>query len=684
MANGKITGTPKAGAEATCEEKGTTTYTATFENALFTQQTKDVADIPALGHDFSADNSRAHSLNNGTHNFKCSRCNAYGVMNGSTAEKDGSVDCSFGDWTDKNATEHERTCSVCAYAETAAHAFTAETQKDAALKGQPDCDTPATYYYSCVDCGRVEHDDAHTFTTGAALGHNWDYENAVFHWDEYACETATVTCTRNSGHTKDFDVTVTSATTAADCEHDGQTVYTATFTGEDHNAYTATKTQVLPASGHAYGTATYTWAADNSTVTGTKVCAHDANHKITETVQTSYAVTTAATCEGNGVGTYTATFTNSAFTTQTKDVDIAAIGHAYGTPTYVWAADNSSVTATRVCGNDEHHVETETVSATGVTTDATCLAAGQTVYTSATFENAAFTVQTKTVPIEQLSHSYTGAVRDNNNGTHSFKCVNGCNEYGGTVDCTYPANWTDNNDGTQSKTCTVCGHTITENIGYTLTFLYDGGKDASQNDSSTASYDKTSTVTLPNVSKTGYTFDGWKVTTAAGNWDADETIASGTSTTSAGKFGNATLTAQWKAAPVNYVVKHYKQNLDGSYPTTPTETETLTALTGSSQTPAVKEYTGFTAPTALTTVTIAPDGSTVVEYQYTRNSYTVTLNMGDAGVDSVSGAGTYKYEAPVTVDATAKSGYTFKEWTGDGAPTTKTSNFTMGRLARSR
>ena len=35
-----------------CEEKGTTTYTAKFENALFTEQTKDVTDISALGHKY--------------------------------------------------------------------------------------------------------------------------------------------------------------------------------------------------------------------------------------------------------------------------------------------------------------------------------------------------------------------------------------------------------------------------------------------------------------------------------------------------------------------------------------------------------------------------------------------------------------------------------------------------------
>ena len=39
--------------EATCEEKGETTYTATFENAAFDKQTKTVKDIDALGHDWS-------------------------------------------------------------------------------------------------------------------------------------------------------------------------------------------------------------------------------------------------------------------------------------------------------------------------------------------------------------------------------------------------------------------------------------------------------------------------------------------------------------------------------------------------------------------------------------------------------------------------------------------------------
>ena len=40
---------------ATCTDKGTHTYTATFKNSAFTKQTKDVQDIAALGHTAGSD-----------------------------------------------------------------------------------------------------------------------------------------------------------------------------------------------------------------------------------------------------------------------------------------------------------------------------------------------------------------------------------------------------------------------------------------------------------------------------------------------------------------------------------------------------------------------------------------------------------------------------------------------------
>ena len=81
----------------------------------------------------------------------------------------------------------------------------------------------------------------------------------------------------------------------------------------------------------------------------------------------------------------------------------------------------------------------------------------------------------------------------------------------------------------------------------------------------------------------------------------------------------------------DYKVLHQQEQLDGSYKTV--ETENLNGIIGSSVTPAVKTYTGFTSPSTQT-VTIAADGSTVVNYYYARNKYTVTyIDV----VDSTSG-----------------------------------------------
>ena len=76
--------------------------------------------------------------------------------------------------------------------------------------------------------------------------------------------------------------------------------------------------------------------------------------------------------------------------------------------------------------------------------------------------------------IDQLDHEYEGAIKsdgDGENATHSFKCVNGCNEYGDAVAHT----WNDGEvttapectqDGVKTYTCTVagCGATYTEAI----------------------------------------------------------------------------------------------------------------------------------------------------------------------------------------------------------------------------
>jgi len=82
---------------------------------------------------------------------------------------------------------------------------------------------------------------------------------------------------------------------------------------------------------------------------------------------------------------------------ESSTVTVKGTGHDWETVTYEWSADNTKVTASRICANDPGHIETETVSTTSrVTKQATCETAGETTYT-AVFTNPAFENQNSVV-----------------------------------------------------------------------------------------------------------------------------------------------------------------------------------------------------------------------------------------------------------------------------------------------
>lgn len=76
----------------------------------------------------------------------------------------------------------------------------------------------------------------------------------------------------------------------------------------------------VDALGHEWNEPEYVWADDYNTVTATRVCKNDASHVETEKGAITSEVTLEATVEAEGKITYTATFTNPAFATQTKVV----------------------------------------------------------------------------------------------------------------------------------------------------------------------------------------------------------------------------------------------------------------------------------------------------------------------------------------------------------------------------
>ncbi len=81
--------------------------------------------------------------------------------------------------------------------------------------------------------------------------------------------------------------------------------------------------------GHNYGEVTYTWTSDNK-CKAERVCSHDNTHIESETVTAMAEEIKAATCKEKGKMKYTATFTNTAFAAQVKEVDIDFAEHTYG------------------------------------------------------------------------------------------------------------------------------------------------------------------------------------------------------------------------------------------------------------------------------------------------------------------------------------------------------------------
>ena len=257
----------------------------------------------------------------------------------------------------------------------------------------------------------------------------------------------------------------------------------------------------------------------------------------------------------------------------------------------------------------------------------------------------------------------------------------------------YTCSWNTSADG---KGTTYNGGDVTDKLNtqtlyavcaantYTVTYNSNGGSGTMTND--TATYNSNYITKKNTFIKTGYTFNGW-------NEKADGTGKVWGLTTSgvyeSGKSWkwtytkNITLYAQWKAnTNTKYVVKHYKQKLDGTYPSEADDTDELTGTTDSSMSPAVKNYAGFTSP-SVQTVTIAADGSTVVTYKYTRNKYIFTLGS-TTGITTTgsTASGSYYYGSTITLKATESAGYTFNGWTSSNTnlvanQTNSSATFTM-------
>ncbi len=124
--------------------------------------------------------------------------------------------------------------------------------------------------------------------------------------------------------------------------------------------------------------------------------------------------------------------------------------------------------------------------------------------------------------------------------------------------------------------------------------------------------------------------------------------------------GNISLTAKWEERDDTvYKINYYLEDLDGENYTLDF-TDNKYGVSDKTITINAKDYEGFTPKETSKTVTINADGSLVVDFYYTRNTYTLSFvtNGGSAVEDK-----TLKYQETISdTIVTTRSGYTFDGW----------------------
>ena len=333
---------------AVCGEKGTETF-----------ETGDV-----LGHDYGAWTSGG----DGTHTRICSHDDSHKETE----------NCTYGDNWETNRYSHWKTCTVCGGAteplnhsdqdddhccdvcgkQITEHDFTAEKAEQQYLKSAATCTAKAVYYKSCAICGLSSKgtDSEATFEAGDVLDH--DYGEPSYTWtpvpDGYMC-VASSKCKNCDADVGDIATVTYAVVKEPTCLTAGSGRYTATFSSA-FGFPAQTKDEAIPATGHSWGSAEYTWTSTETgyDCTAKRVCQNDGTHVETETVTAAYTVVTEPTCLTGGLGRFQASFEADWAADASKDIPLAALGHTYG----AWTS-NGDGTHTRICSHDASHTETK-------------------------------------------------------------------------------------------------------------------------------------------------------------------------------------------------------------------------------------------------------------------------------------------------------------------------------------
>lgn len=238
--------------------------------------------------------------------------------------------------------------------------------------------------------------------------------------------------------------------------------------------------------------------------------------------------------------------------------------------------------------------------------------------------------------------------------------------------------WESENVAIEDNAFTMPDHAVTVNATftaseYTISFDTDGG-----DPKESLTYKTTDSASLGGASKTGYSLICWKVSSTGGNWGASGTVYPADSAVTAGKYGNVTLKATWRA---NSVTVTY--DAQGGTSAAESKNVTVGSTYGTLSSATREGYTfegWYSDPTGGTkiepTTTVSQTSNHTIYAYWSINKYDVILSTDNNGFLSADATEDVEYGTLVTLTATAKPGFTFAEWVSSDV-TIENNTFTM-------
>ncbi|MDE6660985.1 MAG: hypothetical protein K2J93_04135, partial [Anaeroplasmataceae bacterium] len=262
------------------------------------------------------------------------------------------------------------------------------------------------------------------------LGHNFNFNQAVWEWEEFHSAKLVVACTNNKEHKNTYPAEITSTTIPATCTDAGKIVYTANVL-IDQKEYKDKKEELLLPLEHDFDLENITWVWNEDSGAYAQIsCKHDDLHILTcdAALQVNE---TPSTCTAGGKRITTAVVTIQG--QQYKDVkeeELPEMGHSFDYESIEWTWEGYSSSYAKVtCQNDKSHQVSYEAKITTKTEQPTCMKEGKKTYRAEINVSGNSYIDEKEEVLDALNHdfdyeNYTWKWREYSEATLCFECKN--------------------------------------------------------------------------------------------------------------------------------------------------------------------------------------------------------------------------------------------------------------------